>query len=724
VGIDISNFSKPQDDDDVTGPVLPSSVENVSSSAAKVQMAAAGGADRARSAAQAEIAYENSSAGVLFENWSDPTLAAWANGGFVGQVSAGKLYALNFGYMGRPFVVGPDGSARAIFVVNYVYVTGDNTKKVAVGFSTDAAGTTPTSGNTDLSVASIQSNTLRILGNGVATLTQSYTFVITATIDTNGILSIGVRSTDGTLEFSGQGPAQPPVAIVPHQVAIFIQDSRGLAGHSVNPLGARPAIATMVPRAGLEDIQPTVQRTTLGVTGPNPNGNGVIVGLPANYDPRQPRPLAIMYHGRGQFETQVESDANLNTVWNALLTAGYIVAATAYGANTQTWGAQVALDAYTAAYQYVRDNYAIGPVVLVANSMGGLESLLTLAERRIPGIAAWAGYSPAGSLLAADTTEGFSADINTAYNIPGGGTYAAQTAGHDPALMAGYAFRGVPMIFAAATDDTTVPKALNSDVIAALVAPYSPQVVEIAGITGGHGFPFTTVNAQIIAFLQNYAPTPPPVTTLAPAAGVKVSTSQSASGQIPVADGSGGYSWATMAGVRPISGRWYAAAGPTADNQVLTAGRIGCEQFVLAKRTTFQAIGTYIQTVGAAGSLLRLGVYNDAGGCPGSVALDAGTVSGTAGTGLASIATTFTLAPGIYWLAVYVQGGVTSPQCPGYIGNLIMPGVPVDPSVGLLKQGVGLTASGQPATGALPVLGAASWGGASVPPLVVALQAA
>jgi hypothetical protein len=67
-----------------------------------------------------------------------------------------------------------------------------------------------------------------------------------------------------------------------------------------------------------------------------------------------------------------------------------------------------------------------------------------------------------------------------------------------------------------------------------------------------------------------------------------------------------------------------------------------------------------VGTVGSSGSVIRLGIRNDAGGYPGAtVILDAGTVIGTANADLA-ITVSQALPAGIYWLTCTSQGAAST----------------------------------------------------------------
>ena len=105
---------------------------------------------------------------------------------------------------------------------------------------------------------------------------------------------------------------------------------------------------------------------------------------------------------------------------------------------------------------------------------------------------------------------------------------------------------------------------------------------------------------------------------------------------------------------------------------VVTANRLYCTEFVCTERTTFTRIG--IEVTASAGTSARLGIYNASSGVPGSLVVDAGTVS-TASTGIKEATISTTLMPGPYFLGVVfdntptvVAGGTFLYLWGGYLG--------------------------------------------------------
>lgn len=75
--------------------------------------------------------------------------------------------------------------------------------------------------------------------------------------------------------------------------------------------------------------------------------------------------------------------------------------------------------------------------------------------------------------------------------------------------------------------------------------------------------------------------------------------------------------------------------------------------FLVPVRRAFDRIGVNCTTGGT--GTIRFGIYADDGGQPGSLLLDAGTVTST-GTGAKEVTISQTLDPGVWWLATVAQG--------------------------------------------------------------------
>ena len=106
-----------------------------------------------------------------------------------------------------------------------------------------------------------------------------------------------------------------------------------------------------------------------------------------------------------------------------------------------------------------------------------------------------------------------------------------------------------------------------------------------------------------------------------------------------------------------ISGAWYGPLGfYEASGGAVTNERLrGC-YFPVTTDVTLDRIGISVNTAGAAGSVIRLGIYRDDGAIgPDALVLDAGTVDSTT-TGRKEITISQALTPDNYWLMLAGQG--------------------------------------------------------------------
>lgn len=157
----------------------------------------------------------------------------------------------------------------------------------------------------------------------------------------------------------------------------------------------------------------------------------------------------------------------------------------------------------------------------------------------------------------------------------------------------------------------------------------------------------------------------------------------------------------------------------------LTGNLLTAVPFLLNQSTTVTKLGCMLWGNGSTGAVIRLGLYADAGGYPGALIIDAGTIDAT--TGATSIKTLTlgsaqTLAAGTYWAALVAQGSPTTQ--PSVIQNTCISSMI---SAASAPAGIGgySTAS---VTGALPTTftaggtllkDAANAGGDKVPSVIV-----
>jgi len=168
----------------------------------------------------------------------------------------------------------------------------------------------------------------------------------------------------------------------------------------------------------------------------------------------------------------VINSSNFSTrVWAGLLAAGYVVVTDPFSTTAQ-WANAAMGERIDAAWDFGK-KFVAGKWVHVAVSKGAFSALMTLT----PNGPAGHDHFGEGAYLIAPGTDlawvylvnplGATAEMNTAYNIPGGGTYAAQTAGRDPNLLAANSWSGKRLRAAVSSGDTLILRANNWDSLAA-----------------------------------------------------------------------------------------------------------------------------------------------------------------------------------------------------------------------------------------------------------------
>ena len=281
-------------------------------------------------------------------------------------------------------------------------------------------------------------------------------------------------------------------------VSYWLNDpARQLTGAYIGPITVNTSANTPAPPVTIGDKV---------INATDAAGNTMRVCLPPTYDSRTPCPVVMYHHGSSETAAAPFAGTEKRAMMQALTNAGYIVASTD-AAGITSWGNNAAIQSYIYLYRYLRDHVAIGPIHHLAQSMGGISALLTLAAREVPA-ASVALIFPCTNLAAMYANTGWGSDftvpINAAYGIPGSGTYAAQTAGHDPALMAPTAFRGVPVWGIGSHGDVIAVRSLNLDPFVAAVTPYASEVTVLTS-TGDHGDATNfnaTAQASLLAFLN------------------------------------------------------------------------------------------------------------------------------------------------------------------------------------------------------------------------------
>lgn len=104
---------------------------------------------------------------------------------------------------------------------------------------------------------------------------------------------------------------------------------------------------------------------------------------------------------------------------------------------------------------------------------------------------------------------------------------------------------------------------------------------------------------------------------------------------------------------------------------VMTINLLSYAAFYVRRPTTFDRIALEITTIGAAGSIVRLGVYQDNGTYrPGTLLVDAGTIDSTV-LGVSELVILQVLPSGTVWLAAVAQ--VAVPTCRSRFSNILSP---------------------------------------------------
>lgn len=174
------------------------------------------------------------------------------------------------------------------------------------------------------------------------------------------------------------------------------------------------------------------------------------------------------------------SDSRMQAMRKAISDSGmFFASASDGGVAGDRYGAPVSLTNYLALYQYVRDNYNIKKLFVLAPSGGAFPALNLLTHDGFPTPAAMALISPGTDLAAVyAASPTYAALIRPAYGMDATGTdYATKSAGYDPALRAGSDFRPVPTIWFTSASDTVVPTATHVTPMVAKLSPYSTQTV-------------------------------------------------------------------------------------------------------------------------------------------------------------------------------------------------------------------------------------------------------
>lgn len=303
-----------------------------------------------------------------------------------------------------------------------------------------------------------------------------------------GVVNVVSSYAAGSLSVVANGGAEITAALsMPAITSVFIGSDGGAVSFLNGYIARLAGWNTQLVSATRIALSATFNTTSLAIGGVNTN-----YLVPNNV------PLSgtfVMYHhGAGETETAWTSDALKFGTRESLLAQGHILSASA--AAGDNWGNTAGLNAYAAQWTDVQTRYAPSKLVFYSQSMGGETGLLTIAAATMP-VRGWYGVFPACN-LAEEYSLSFTTAINTAYNIPGGGTYAVQTAGHDPVLLSGSLFT-IRMRFTGSTADGTVPVTQNAVQMQTLVSPTALESFLLQSI-GAHGDTSNFIPSDVVSF--------------------------------------------------------------------------------------------------------------------------------------------------------------------------------------------------------------------------------
>lgn len=461
------------------------------------QLGVLGTADQAKSLAGSQVDYAD--AGSMEEAWADTS--QWtAQAGTVFVCNGNRLFgppSSSTQSLVRAVPVSSTGRAR--YRTKLTTVVGGAERYFFFGWSRATAGTASAPGD-------IMGVGFHILGSSTSIITWdrgAEAVQAPLTLGATYYVTAGQDETQSWVEMTdAAGSSVYKISLAkstfaPAQLAIYLSDARGVTGDYVSGITGRGGNAThpFWWNQNYDNVIPS------GMTGYDSTPTPINVLTPANYDSRKPSPLVIYCHGWGGTELSMTTafSTQANTVLASLLANGYVVA-TSYQTGPSEAGTGYLSIANL--YKYVRDHYAVGPVIIMSESFGGVSGLLTIAKRTVPNIVGWLGWYPVtnlAALYAANPT--LKTGIDAAYNIPAGGTYAVQTAGFDPATYAGSDFRGMRMRTYGSTGDTAVNVASNAQSFIAQVAPYAIEAVHVT-TSGDHGDPSNFVPSEVLAFVN------------------------------------------------------------------------------------------------------------------------------------------------------------------------------------------------------------------------------
>lgn len=447
-------------------------------------------ADRSKSVAESRANYEDVAA--FSEVWANQT--AWNFTAGTAQVSGNKLYSMGSGGTSANYTLPFTGKVRARAVLNIV--TGGTFNWTGFGFTKATAGNVPTGpqsawigARSDGYIVAYDQDGVHTPAVGIQLTTGAY--YITALWDGTQV-TLTITNASGSVEWRWQVPT---AFGTPTGLAAFTSDERTTTGNSIGAVTARAGNVTHATRT-VENAAPSV------IYAKDAGGQNIHIALPKNYDSRKPVPLILVAHGsNGDALTPFFGSTAQTTFYTSALADGYAIASSDMHGIYGTWGSPNSVTDLLNLYRYCRDNYAIGPVVLLGESAGGATMFNALSQRVLPEVAALVAWYPVADLAEEYNNHAFSTPINTAYGVSSLAQIDLNV--YSPVNQPGSAFRGVPMRIYASPADTTVPTVSNAQIVVDKAAPYSPEAT-IVVTSGGHGNSSNFQWSDTKAFLAKY----------------------------------------------------------------------------------------------------------------------------------------------------------------------------------------------------------------------------
>jgi hypothetical protein len=450
------------------------------------------------SVAASRIAYEDGASVV--SRWAD--LAGWQATDL--QVSGGKAYRITtaptFPSAVAPLPAGT-GAARIRATITLPSI-GTGAGLSMIGFWTGAVDVPPSASPTALWGIGIKETGVPFYWAGSANAATNLgaalapgDYYVTA-VQAEGKLSLVLNNADGSIERRIWFTAKAVTG-----VGLYTSDTRVLSGIGIGAVSARVGTVSAAAgqRAAIEGLSPSPQWYQSAT-----NAQNMRIALPTNWDSRKPVPLVLYSHANNGTELDplvAPTTPGPLTLTTALMANGYAVASSNQHGNN--WGSPDAVADMVVMYDEFRRNYPLGPVLILAQSMGGVAALSTIAQKKIPGVRGFYGIFPVTNLRDIyNRNATYAGQIRTAFGIAADGSdYATKTAGYDPVLRGGADYAGVPMRLHHSAADLVVPKAPHADALAALVAPYVPES-DVIATTGNHGDSTNFDTADMLAFFK------------------------------------------------------------------------------------------------------------------------------------------------------------------------------------------------------------------------------